>query len=83
MNCFTGRPLAFKDLALQFLGNVFEYILKDRDETLNLLAATSGDTGSAAIAGVRGKAGINIFVMYPEGKTQFPAGETDDRSAGR
>jgi len=69
MELFHGPTLAFKDVALQFLGNVFEYILKQRGGALNILGATSGDTGSAAIAGVRGKDNINIFIMFPEGKT--------------
>ena len=69
MELFHGPTLAFKDVALQFLGNTFEYILKQRNTSLNILAATSGDTGSAAIAGIRGKQNINIFIMFPEGKT--------------
>ncbi len=71
LELFHGPTLAFKDVALQFLGNVFEYVLSDSDETLNILGATSGDTGSAAIAGVRGKRNINIFIMFPEGKTSY------------
>ncbi len=69
MELFHGPTLAFKDVALQFLGNVFEYVLRDAGKTLNILGATSGDTGSAAIAGVRGKENINIFIMFPEGRT--------------
>ena len=69
MELFHGPTLAFKDVGLQFLGNVFDYILKAKGGTLNILGATSGDTGSAAIAGVRGKSNINIFIMFPEGKT--------------
>ncbi len=69
LELFHGPTLAFKDVALQFLGNVFEHILSDGDERLNILGATSGDTGSAAIAGIRGKKNINIFVMFPEGRT--------------
>lgn len=69
LELFHGPTLAFKDVALQFLGNTFEYILKDGDATLNILGATSGDTGSAAIAGVRGKSRINIFIMFPDGRT--------------
>ena len=65
---FHGPTLAFKDIALQFLGHLFEYILQHHGGSLNILGATSGDTGSAAIHGVRGKAGINIFIMYPEGR---------------
>jgi threonine synthase len=66
---FHGVTLAFKDVALQFLGNTFEYILAERNEHLNIVGATSGDTGSAAIHGVRGKKGINIFILHPAGKT--------------
>ena len=69
LELFHGPTLAFKDVALQFLGNLFEHVLEQRDAHLNILGATSGDTGSAAIAGVKGKARINIFVLYPEGKT--------------
>ncbi|MBT4162634.1 MAG: threonine synthase [Gammaproteobacteria bacterium] len=69
LELFHGPTLAFKDVALQFLGNVFEYILADRGGRLNIVGATSGDTGSAAIAGVRGKQNINIFIMFPEGRT--------------
>lgn len=69
LELFHGPTLAFKDVALQFLGNVFEHILKETKGELNIVGATSGDTGSAAIAGVRGKDNINIFIMFPEGKT--------------
>jgi len=69
LELFHGPTLAFKDVALQFLGNVFEYVLNKRGGRLNILGATSGDTGSAAIAGVRGKENINIFIMFPEGRT--------------
>ncbi len=69
LELFHGVTLAFKDVALQFLGNLFEYILKERNEKLTILGATSGDTGSAAIHGVRGKTGIQIFILHPEGKT--------------
>ena len=65
---FHGPTLAFKDIALQFLGNLFEYILQQKGGHLNILGATSGDTGSAAIHGVRGKKGINIFILYPDGR---------------
>lgn len=65
---YHGPTLAFKDVALQFLGNLFAAILKKRGGRLNILGATSGDTGSAAIHGVRGKEGIEIFIMYPEGR---------------
>jgi len=65
---FHGPTLAFKDVALQFLGNLFEHVLAGRDRVLNILAATSGDTGSAAIYGVRGRDRIRIFVMHPRGR---------------
>ncbi len=69
LELFHGPTLAFKDIALQFLGNVFEYILAEQNERLNILGATSGDTGSAAIEALRGKSNINIFILFPEGKT--------------
>lgn len=65
---FHGPTYAFKDMALQFLGNLFEYILKKKNRKLNILGATSGDTGSAAIYGVKGKENINIFMLYPDGR---------------
>jgi threonine synthase len=68
LELFHGPTLAFKDVALQFLGHAFEHILGQRGESLNILAATSGDTGSAAIHGVRGRPGIRIFVMHPHGR---------------
>ncbi len=67
MELWHGPTLAFKDIALQFLGRLFEYILLRTGGRLNILGATSGDTGSAAIAGVRGREGVNIFVMHPRG----------------
>lgn len=65
LELFHGPTLAFKDIALQFLGNIFEYLLEKNDSVLNILGATSGDTGSAAIYGVRGKERINIFILHP------------------
>jgi threonine synthase len=69
LELFHGPTLAFKDVALQFLGNLFEYLLKERGEKMNIVGATSGDTGSAAICGVRGKDNINIFILHPHLKT--------------
>ena len=69
MELFHGPTLAFKDVALQLLGNLFEYILKKSGNHMNIVGATSGDTGSAAIYGVRGKKGINIFILHPDGRT--------------
>ena len=65
LELFHGPTLAFKDVALQFLGNLFEYLLQRSSTNLNILGATSGDTGSAAIYGVRGKERINIFILHP------------------
>jgi len=65
LELFHGPTLAFKDVALQFLGNVFEYILEETGNKMNVIGATSGDTGSAAIYGVRGKERINIFILHP------------------
>ena len=68
LELFHGPTLAFKDVALQFLGNLFEYALAQTDTEMNIVAATSGDTGSAAIYGVRGRERIRIFVMHPHGR---------------
>ncbi len=64
----NGPTLAFKDIALQLLGNLFEYELARRGETLNILGATSGDTGSAAEYAMRGKHGIRVFMLSPRGR---------------
>jgi threonine synthase len=69
LELFHGPTLAFKDVALQFLSNFFEYALEKRDGRMNILGATSGDTGSAAIHGARGRDRINIFIMHPRGRT--------------
>jgi threonine synthase len=68
LELFHGPTAAFKDVALQFLGNVFEYLLERDGGCLNIVGATSGDTGSAAIAGVRGKSRIHIFILHPDGR---------------
>lgn len=68
LELFHGPTLAFKDVALQFLGNLFEYLLVESGRHMNILGATSGDTGSAAIYGVRGKKNINIFILHPHKK---------------
>ena len=64
----NGPTLAFKDMAMQLLGQLFEYELGRRGETLNILGATSGDTGSAAEYAMRGKAGIQVFMLSPHGR---------------
>lgn len=68
LELFHGPTLAFKDIALQFLSNFFEYFLGKEHRRLNIVGATSGDTGSAAIHGVAGRDRINIFIMHPKGR---------------
>jgi len=64
----NGPTLAFKDMAMQLLGNLFEYELARRGEQLNIFGATSGDTGSAAEYAMRGKKGVRVFMTSPEGR---------------
>ena len=64
----NGPTLAFKDMAMQLLGNLFEYELGRRGEQLNILGATSGDTGSAAEYAMRGKKGVRVFMTSPAGR---------------
>jgi threonine synthase len=64
----NGPTLAFKDIAMQLLGNLFEYELARRGEQLNILGATSGDTGSAAEYAMRGKRGVRVFMTSPHGR---------------
>ena len=64
----NGPTLAFKDIAMQLLGRLFEYELARRGEQLNILGATSGDTGSAAEYAMRGKRGLRVFMLSPEGR---------------
>jgi len=64
----NGPTLAFKDMAMQLLGNLFEYVLAKVGQTTNILGATSGDTGSAAEYAMRGKKGISVFMLSPHQK---------------
>ena len=64
----NGPTLAFKDIAMQLLGNLFEYVLAKKKETTNILGATSGDTGSAAEYAMRGKKGVRVFMLSPHQK---------------
>ncbi|MDP1766201.1 MAG: threonine synthase [Methylotenera sp.] len=64
----NGPTLAFKDMAMQLLGNLFEYVLTKTGKTTNILGATSGDTGSAAEYAMRGKKGIRVFMLSPHKK---------------
>lgn len=68
LELFHGPTLAFKDFALQLLGNLYEHQCRVRGETINVLGATSGDTGAAAIHGLIGKPGTAIFILYPDGR---------------
>ena len=64
----NGPTLAFKDIAMQFLGNLFEYVLAERDAEVNILGATSGDTGSSAEYAMKGKHGVRVFMLSPHEK---------------
>lgn len=68
MELFHGPTLAFKDVALQLLGRLFDHILTQRNEKVTIVGATSGDTGSAAIDGVKNCANIDIVILYPKGR---------------
>lgn len=68
MELFHGPTLAFKDVALQFLGLLFERFLADSDAHLTIVGATSGDTGSAAIDALAGRAKVDVFMLHPEGR---------------
>jgi threonine synthase len=68
LELFHGPTLAFKDFALQLLGNLYAHQCKVRRETINVLGATSGDTGAAAIHGLLGRPGTAIFILYPDGR---------------
>ena len=65
LELFYGPTLAFKDYALQFLGNLFSYYMKNQNKKITVLGATSGDTGSAAIDAFKGKENINVFILHP------------------
>ena len=69
LELFHGPTLAFKDFALQLLGNLYGHQCQVRGQSINVLGATSGDTGSAAIHGLLGKPGTAIFILYPDGRT--------------
>jgi threonine synthase len=69
MELFHGPTLAFKDVALQFLGRVFDYILEQNGQKITIVGATSGDTGSAAIEACKGRKNISITILHPHGRT--------------
>ncbi|MDC1475918.1 threonine synthase [Pelagibacteraceae bacterium] len=68
LELFHGPTLAFKDVAMQLIGNFYEYYLKKNNKKINIIVATSGDTGAAAIEAIRGKKNMNIFVLHPHNK---------------
>jgi len=68
MELFHGPTLAFKDVALQLLGNLFDHVLTKQGRKITIVGATSGDTGSAAIDCVRGKSSVEIFMLHPQGR---------------
>ena len=68
LELFHGPTLAFKDVAMQLLGNFYEYYLSNKNEKINIVVATSGDTGAAAIDAIKGKENINIFVLHPNNR---------------
>ena len=68
LELFHGPTLAFKDVAMQLLGNFYEYYLNNENEKINIVVATSGDTGAAAIDAIKGKKNINIFVLHPHNR---------------
>ena len=68
LELFHGPTLAFKDVAMQLLGNFYEYYLNNENEKLNIVVATSGDTGAAAIDAIKGKSNVNIFVLHPHNR---------------
>ncbi len=69
LELFHGPTLAFKDVALQLVGRLFDHLLAERDERVTIIGATSGDTGSAAIDGVKGCDNVDIVILYPAGRT--------------
>jgi len=68
LELFHGPTLAFKDVAMQLLGNFYEYYLNNKNEKINIVVATSGDTGAAAIDAIKGKDNVNIFVIHPNNR---------------
>ena len=68
LELFHGPTLAFKDVAMQLLGNFYEYYLSNENQKINIIVATSGDTGAAAIDAIKGKKNVNIFVLHPDNR---------------
>ena len=68
LELFHGPTLAFKDIAMQLIGNFYEYYLSKNENFINIIVATSGDTGAAAIDAIKGKKNLNIFVLHPHNR---------------
>ena len=68
LELFHGPTLAFKDVAMQLIGGLFEASLKRSGRRLTIVGATSGDTGSAAIEAFRGREGVEVFILFPDGR---------------
>ena len=68
LELFHGPTLAFKDVAMQLLGNFYEYYLNNENQKINIVVSTSGDTGAAAIDAIKGKKNVNIFVLHPHNR---------------
>tara|TARA_B100000767_G_scaffold46_1_gene44 strand:+ start:37 stop:1413 length:1377 start_codon:yes stop_codon:yes gene_type:complete len=71
LELFHGPTLAFKDIAMQLLGNFYEYYLGKNNKNINVIVATSGDTGAAAIDAIKGKSNMNIFILHPNNKVSI------------
>jgi len=68
LELFHGPTLAFKDIAMQFIGSLYDFYIKNNNQNINIIVATSGDTGAAAIDAIKGKKNMNIFVLHPNNK---------------
>ena len=68
LELFHGPTLAFKDIAMQLIGNFYQYHLESAEKKINIIVATSGDTGAAAIDALKGKSNLNVFVLHPHNK---------------
>ncbi len=78
LELFHGPTLAFKDVALQLVGRLFDHVLAERNERVTIVGATSGDTGSAAIDGVKGCDNVDIVILYPAGRVERRPAPADD-----
>ena len=78
LELFHGPTLAFKDIAMQVIGNMYEKILSDKNKVINVVVATSGDTGAAAVNALKGRKNINIFVLHPHNRISKNTKKTND-----